>query len=101
MRVERDSPARGSRSLARSFVYRAVVLSAVFLIAHLLNLRQYTAVLSGAAPLGDFQRLCGASYIVFYGLFVACVPVLLIAAALAKAMDWLTHLIRERKGQDG
>lgn len=75
------------RSLARAFAIRAVTLGALFLVAHLLGFRRYTSFLSGTATFNYLQLLGGAVYIMLYGLFVACVPVLLIAATLAKILE--------------
>lgn len=75
------------RSLARAFTLRAITLCALFLVAHLMGLRRYTSFLSGTATFNYLQLLGGVVCIVLYGLFVACVPVLLIAAALEKAME--------------
>ncbi|MBT7165291.1 MAG: hypothetical protein HN904_21105 [Victivallales bacterium] len=75
-----------SESHARRFLRDAVVLSVLFLIAHLLGLRQYTSVLSGTASFGSLQRLGGVVYLALYSLFVVCVPVLVIAAGLARTL---------------
>ena len=77
-------------SHARRFLRDAVVLSVLFLIAHLLGLRQYTSVLSGTASCGSLRRLGGIMYLTFYFLFVVCVPVLVIAAGLARALETVT-----------
>lgn len=82
---EQDQPCC-QRSLARAFALRAVTLCALFLVAHLLGFRRYTSFLSGTATFNYLQLLGGVVYILLYGLFVACVPVLLIAAALDKAL---------------
>jgi hypothetical protein len=87
MTIKKQGQTCCQKSLARAFALRAVTLCALFLVAHLLGLRRYTSVLSGTEALDYVQRLGGVVYIVFYGLFVAWVPVLLIAAVLAKAME--------------
>ena len=66
----------------RPLLYRAALLTAMYLLVHLAGMRQYTSVLSGTASFGPLHRLFGVIYIVFYGLFVVCVPILLLAAAL-------------------
>lgn len=96
MMTERQLPEKSPRSLAWAFLVRAGELSVVFLVAHLLGLKQYTAVLSGTAAFGVLQQLGGFVYIVFYGLFVVGVPVLLIAAALAKGLDLWSGWRRSR-----
>lgn len=81
---------KGSGSLAWPFLRRAALLSLVFLMVHLLGFRQYTCVLSGTASFGVLQQLGGALYLVFYGLFVILVPILLLAAGLARLLDAFT-----------
>jgi hypothetical protein len=76
------------RTLARAFAFRAAVLCALFLVVHLLGFRRYTSFLSGTATLDYLPLLGGAVYILLYILFVVGVPVLLIAAALAKALEF-------------
>lgn len=84
------------RSLARAFALRAAVLCTLFFVTHLLGLRQYTSFLSGTATFNYLQLLGGVAYIVLYGLFVACVPVLLIAAVLEKALEsWHRWRLRD------
>lgn len=89
MKTEARLPANCRQSLSRAFVLHAGKLCAVFLVAHLLGLRRYTALLSGTAAFGFPQRLGGSVYIALYGLFVACVPALLIAAVLARIVETL------------
>lgn len=98
MTVVEQGQTRCRRSLSRAFALRAAALCAAFLVAHLLGLRQYTSVLSGTAAFGFPQLLRGVVYITFYVLFVVWVPVLLIAAALARVVE--TWRQRRATGHD-
>ena len=84
-----ESRQSSSRSRPRRFLISALIVSLCFGATHLLGWREYTSVLSGTASFGTLPRLAGAIYAVFYTLFVVYVPILLIAAILAKAWDVL------------
>jgi hypothetical protein len=77
--------------LMRALFLRAVLIFVVFAILHILGFRKYTCVISGTASFGIFRTLCGVTYIVFYGLAIACAPVLLLASGLAKGVDLILH----------
>ncbi|HTY87446.1 MAG TPA: hypothetical protein VMB80_08280 [Candidatus Acidoferrum sp.] len=71
---------------ARDLWQRAVAISALFLLAHLAGLREFTSVLNGTvgstavdARLGIFLA---AFYILLYLAFVVLVPVLILAAMI-------------------
>ena len=57
-----------------------------FAMLHCLGVRRYTCLISGTASFGLFQGLCGSAYLVFYGLAVVGIPVLLLAAVLARGV---------------
>lgn len=84
------------RQLMRAFLLRVVVILVVCAVLHLLGFRKYTCVLSGTSPYGTIRSLCGVVYIMFYGLAVTCVPILLLATALAKAAEQIAS-VRARR----
>ncbi len=73
---------------------RAVVLSALFGLAHLAGLREHTTFLSGT--LADprmawgWAAFLGCTYLVLYFAFVLLVPILLLAAVLSLAIHRLS-----------
>jgi hypothetical protein len=81
----------------RGLLWRATVLTAAFLLLHLLGLREDTCVFSGTSPTGGtldtLSAVAGASYAVLYLLVVVVVPVLVIAALLLL----LANLWRRRR----
>lgn len=70
----------------KDFVRRAILISLVFLIAHLAGLREFTSVLNGTVgAVGmswEKSALLGFIYILLYLAFVLAVPILLLAAAM-------------------
>ncbi len=68
------------------FVVRAVAIAVLFLVCHLLGLRQYTTIASGSAPPSLGSESVGAAlgviYIAAYFGFVVLAPILLIGAGL-------------------
>ena len=89
------------RRLIRAFLLRAAVILIVFALLHLLGFRKYTCLISGTASFGLFQALCGAAYIVLYGLAVVGVPVLLVASGLAKVIEWSVATVKGRSSAGG
>jgi hypothetical protein len=75
-------------------ITRAIVLSALFGLAHWAGLREHTTLLSGtlADPTmrWEWAAFLGCTYLVFYFAFVLLVPILLLAAAASTAAHrWL------------
>ncbi len=68
----------------KRFIAYAILLSLLYMGAHLLGFREYTAVLSGTASFSKRHQFFGAFYIIFYMCFVVIVPVLLIASVLTE-----------------
>jgi hypothetical protein len=70
----------------KDFLRRALVISLLFLIAHLADLREFSSLLNGttgSVELGwRLSAFFGLSYIVLYLAFVLLVPILILAAAL-------------------
>ena len=64
------------------FLTYAVLLSVLFIVAHLLGFREYTGILSGTAALGDAYKFMGTLYILLYISFTGIVPILVIAGLL-------------------
>lgn len=68
----------------KDFLRRALVISVLFLIAHLASLREFSSLLNGtmgSVELGwRFSVFFGLSYIVLYLAFVLLVPMLILAA---------------------
>jgi hypothetical protein len=89
------------RRLIRAFLLRAAVILVVFALLHLLGFRRYTCLISGTASFGYFQGVCGAAYIVFYGLAVVGIPVLLLASGLAKVIEWSVATVKGRSSDGG
>ena len=89
--------ARGRLLSPRGLLWRAAVLTAVFVLLHLLGLRRYTCVFSATSPTGGkldtLSVILGATYAVLYLLVVVVVPILVIAALLLLAVN----LCRQRK----
>jgi hypothetical protein len=71
---------------AKYFLTRGLELAALFLIAHLAGLRQYTAFLSGTTgDLGTTVERSGVYGTIYIALYLGCVvaaPILLLAAGL-------------------
>lgn len=61
---------------------RALLIMAVFLLAHFLNGREYAGGLFGTYNVVGFKRLFGLIYALFYFLATIVAPVFLIAAFL-------------------
>jgi hypothetical protein len=76
---------------AKYFLSRSLELAALFLIAHLAGLRQYTAFLSGTtADVGttiERSGVYGTIYIVLYLGCVVAAPILLLSAGLLTLWD--------------
>jgi hypothetical protein len=70
----------------RGLLWRAGVLSALFLLAHLGGLRDKTCVFSATSPdggaLDTLSVVLGASYAALYLLVVLVAPILMIGALL-------------------
>jgi hypothetical protein len=64
------------------FLALALLLSGLFLLAHLLGLREYTNILSGTGALTIGLMYGGMVYILLYVSVVGIVPICLIAGAL-------------------
>ena len=64
------------------FLTLALLLSGLFLLAHLLGLREYTNILSGTGALTIGRMYGGIVYILLYVSVVGIVPILLIANVL-------------------
>ncbi len=81
----------------KGLIVRAAVLSAVFLICHLIGLREFTTILCGTYPSTIMPVLAaglGFVYVLMYLAFTVVVPVLLIAAGLLSI--WARYI---RKGE--
>lgn len=68
------------------FLTLALLLSGLFLLAHLLGLREYTNILSGTGTITMGRIYGGMAYILLYVCVVGIVPILLIAEALRQGM---------------
>ena len=64
------------------FLTLVLLLSGLFLLAHLLGLREYTNILSGTGMITMGRIYGGMAYILLYVAVVGIVPILLIADAL-------------------
>lgn len=80
--MTQDPSSRAARGLA----VRAVILLAVFALAHLAGLRQFLPLLCGSPAPGDYPRVvqalaCG-TYLAAYFCAVLVAPVFVLAAGL-------------------
>jgi len=70
----------------RGLLWRSLVLTVLFLLAHLGGLRDKTCVFSATSPdggaLDTTSVVLGASYVALYLLVVVVVPILVIGALL-------------------
>lgn len=82
----------------KGLVVRAGVLTAIFIVCHLLGLREFTTVLCGTYPSAGIMSEClvflGLIYVLLYLAFTVVVPIFLIAAGLLAI--WERH---SRKGE--
>jgi hypothetical protein len=80
---------------AKYFLTRGLELAALFLIAHLAGLRDYTAFLSGTTgELGTTVERTGVFGTIYIVLYLGCVvvaPILLLAAGLLTLWDKARH----------
>jgi len=90
----RPNPAAGLS--CKWFIACAILLSVIFFVLHLLGFRKYTSILSGTGSFSTWYQCCGVIYILFYICFVVIVPILLIASALIKAVEFLKHLYTDK-----
>jgi hypothetical protein len=71
---------------AKDMIQRAVAISGLFLVLHLVGFREYTGILNGtigSLNLGwNLSAFLGIFYIALYLAFVIVVPVLVLAAAI-------------------
>jgi hypothetical protein len=83
--ITRRKPLAGEFFSAKYFFVRALVLVALFLVAHLLGLREYTTFLSGTtgnpAVSMETSSLYGLIYILLYLGCVVLAPILALSAA--------------------
>ena len=74
----------------RGFLVTAVDIAAIFAVLHLAGLRRYTSILIGALASGQLadRWACGLGflYVVWHFLFLLGAPILLLAAAIFKAI---------------
>ena len=82
----------------KDLLRRAIVLSVLFLIAHLAGLREFTSLLNGtmgSVELGwRLSAFFGLTYIILYLGIVLLVPTLILAAALLhlwRKLCWRKH----------
>ena len=75
-------PVHPLKPVIRHLLKNAAMCAIIFLLAHLLGLREYTSVLSGTASFGTFKSLLGIIYFMLYLGFVFLTPVFIIAAGL-------------------
>lgn len=77
----------------RFFSY-ALVLSALFFLAHLAGLQEHTSVLAGTHSGSYADQYFGLVYLILYVIFTCIVPVMLIAGSLL----WLGGRLTRRSG---
>lgn len=91
---ERKKQRGGELFSARFFLWRGLTLIAVFVIAHLFGLREYTTFISGTTESVSTgiqtSAFLGTAYIVLYLGCVVVAPILILAAALL--MLWQTFV---------
>ena len=75
-------PVHPLKPVIRHLLKNAAMCAIIFLLAHLLGLREYTSVMSGTASFGTFKSLLGIIYFMLYLGFVFLMPVFIIAAGL-------------------
>ena len=68
------------------FLSRGLLIIAVFLLLHLLGLREYTSFISGTTS-GGWGDLLGITYFILYSLAVFLAPVLIIATVFMKILS--------------
>lgn len=79
------SPFKASFFSAWGFVFRALLIFAVFAVLHLAGLREYTSFISGTTS-GNYHDLLGMTYFLFYSLAIFVAPILLLASAIIAMM---------------
>jgi len=91
MNVLRKKPAIFGRAeflSPRDLMQRALVITALFLAAHLAGLREFCGVLNGTTGSTElnwkFSAFLGVIYVGLYLAFVLLVPILILAAALLR-----------------
>ena len=82
----------GGTSLSpRGFLLDAAMMALVFLLCHLMGLREHTTILSGTSATGDLRDAValgfGLVYVLFYFAFVIVVPILVIASGVFLALQ--------------
>lgn len=75
----------------RGLLVRAAWISIVFLVGHLLGLREMTSILCGMDPAGGaqpgVQAFLGLVYVILYLAFTVVVPILVLAAGILRLLD--------------
>jgi hypothetical protein len=69
----------------------ALVLSALFVLAHLTGFQEHTSVLAGTHSGGYVAQYCGMVYLILYVTFVCLVPIMVIASFLLWLGERLTR----------
>jgi hypothetical protein len=90
----------GGLATPRGLLLRAAFLAALFSVAHLAGLRDYTSVFSLSSPTGGpggtLALALGSTYAVLYLLFVLLVPILVLGGLLLLGL----LVLSSRRGRD-
>jgi len=74
----------------QGFLARAALIVFVFLLCHLVGLREHTSIICGTSPSGDtadrWSAALGVLYALFWFAFVLGVPILVLAAGVFAAL---------------
>ena len=73
-------------------LFRAALVTGVFLVFHLAGWREYTSILCGTSPTGNLAdrhiQFLGGLYVLFYFATIILVPILVLAAGLLSLLAW-------------
>jgi hypothetical protein len=96
-----DGAVRNTSAAQKGLAKRAVVLAALFGIAHSLGLREWTSALMEGAKSGHMERIGCSVYLFLYGSAVFVAPTLAIAAILLIIWDALGRRATRLRSRDG
>ena len=76
-----------------TFIFWAIALlfSILFWLAHWMGFRSYTSILAGVNSGEEWTNIAGFTYISLYLIWVAIVPILLIAGGLSWIADTIAR----------
>lgn len=85
-----------SKMIALFFIRIALILAVLFLLGHLVGLRESTAIISGTRPATELELFLGAFYALSWFGFVLLSPILALAGGMQLVMGWLFSRVNGR-----